>query len=135
MYRKQARQITIYSFVTPFGGMLNKDNRWVRYAEAIPWDEIEKIYASKFSNRGAPAKPLRKVLGAYILKEEYNFSEARIIREINENPYLQYFIGLNEYTDKVPVSASLIRSFSKRFTEQDKTEIERLLKEARKSLR
>ena len=135
MYRKQARQITIYSFVTPFGGMLNKDNRWVRYAEAIPWDEIEKIYASKFSNRGAPAKPRRKVLGAYILKEEYNFSEARIIKEINENPYLQYFIGLNEYTDKVPVSASLIRSFSKRFTEQDKTEIERLLKEARKSLK
>ena len=135
MYKKQAGQINIYSFITPFGGILNKDNRWVRYADIIPWDEIERNYASKFSRRGAPAKPLRMVLGAYILKNEYNFTELRIIDEINENPYLQYFIGLNEYINKVPLSASLIYSFNKRFSEDDLEKIETILGKAKNNLK
>ncbi|MFA5341437.1 MAG: transposase [Clostridia bacterium] len=135
MYKKQTGQINIYSFITPFGGILNKKNRWVIYADAISWDEIEKIYASKFSRRGAPAKPLRMVLGAYILKNEYGFSDARIIDEIDENPYLQYFIGLNEYLVKVPLSTSLLHSFTKRFSEEDLVKIEKILENARKKLK
>ena len=135
MYKRQTGQINIYSFVTPFGGILNKDNRWVRYADIIPWDDIESIYASKFSRRGAPAKPLRMVLGAYILKKEYGFSDTRIIDEIDENPYLQYFIGLNEYIIKVPLSASLIHSFTKRFSEEDFIRIEQILEDSKKKLK
>lgn len=132
MYKKQIGQINIYSFVNPFGGVLKKENRWVKYADAIPWDEIEKIYANKFSRIGAPAKPLRMVLGAYILKNEYGFSDSRIIEEMNENPYLQYFIGLNEYVEKVPLSASLISSFTKRFTKQDIEKINKILTQSKK---
>lgn len=133
MYKKQVGQINMYSFVHPFGGVLDVDNRWVIYADSIPWDKIEKIYASKFSNLGAPAKPLRMVLGAYILKNEYGLSDSKIIEEINENPYLQYFIGLNEYIKKVPLSASLIRSFTKRFSEEDIQKIKKILYKSRKS--
>jgi hypothetical protein len=75
------------------------------------------------------------VLGAYILKNEYNFTELRIIDEINENPYLQYFIGLNEYINKVPLSASLIYSFNKRFSEDDLEKIETILGKAKNNLK
>ena len=135
MYKKQTGQINMYAFVHPFGGVLDVENRWVKYADSIKWDEIEKIYASKFSNVGAPAKPLRMVLGAYILKNEYGFSDSRIIEEINENPYLQYFIGLNEYIIKVPISASLIRSFSKRFSDEDLKNIEKILLQSMKIIK
>ena len=44
---------------------MNPDNRWVRKAELIPWDEIEENYAELFhSKTGMPAKPLRMALGS-----------------------------------------------------------------------
>ena len=47
---------------------LNPDNRWVKKAERIPWDEIEQRYAQLFTNRkGNVAKPLRLALGACII--------------------------------------------------------------------
>ncbi len=58
MYRKPpANQLAFEDFVLPFGGKLNGQNRWVRLAELIPWDEVEAIYAKHFSRtQGAPAK-------------------------------------------------------------------------------
>ncbi len=135
MYKKQEDQVNIYSFITPFGGGLSEENRWVEYANKIPWAEFEKIYAEKFSRSGAPAKPLRLVLGAYILKNEYNFSYRAIIEEIRENPYLQYFIGLNEYSYTAPLSESLLYSFSKRFTALELDYIEQVLNEIKKDIK
>ncbi len=37
---------------------LDRENRWVKLAELIPWSEFETEYASHFSKcMGAPAKP------------------------------------------------------------------------------
>ena len=46
MYKFKSRQISFTDFNTPIGMKLNPDNRWVKKAEMIPWDEIEQRYAS-----------------------------------------------------------------------------------------
>jgi hypothetical protein len=42
------------------------DNRWIKLAELIPWNELEDGYAAQFCKGfGAPAKLFRMALGAW----------------------------------------------------------------------
>ena len=42
------RQLDLENFYLPFGGHLKPDNRWVRLAKLIPWDELEEKYSQNF---------------------------------------------------------------------------------------
>lgn len=116
MYRRSTpEQLSFENFYLPFGGKLSKDNRWVKLAEVIPWQEFENEYAALFSeDMGAPAKEFRMALGALIIKEKLGTSDAETVEQIRENPYLQYFLGLWEYSDKAPFEASMMVHFRKR---------------------
>ncbi|MDY6857611.1 MAG: IS5 family transposase [Thermodesulfobacteriota bacterium] len=118
MYRRKSlEQLEFEDFYLPFGGKLRSDNRWVKLSKLIPWDEIEVLYSANFSKRmGAPAKPLRMALGALIIKERCGFTDEETVEQIRENPYLQYFIGLSEYTDDYPFDSSMMVHFRKRFS-------------------
>ena len=39
MYTKRLDQVEFEDFYLPFGGKLRSDNRWVKLAKLIPWDE------------------------------------------------------------------------------------------------
>ena len=42
------------------------DNRWIKLADLIPWNELEDGYAAQFyKGFGAPAKLFRMALGAW----------------------------------------------------------------------
>jgi hypothetical protein len=59
MYKEQESQVNVFQFAAPWGGRLDPENRWVKLAEIIPWGEIEKEYASKFTSfKGNVAKPV-----------------------------------------------------------------------------
>ena len=54
-------QYSLSDFNQPLGMEMNPENRWVKKAAMIPWDEIEDRYAGLFpSEVGMPAKPFRK---------------------------------------------------------------------------
>jgi transposase, IS5 family len=118
MYRRNDKnQLEFENFYLPFGGKLRGDNRWVRLAKIIPWEELEEEYASLFSDKmGAPAKTFRMALGALIIKERLNITDEETVEQIRETPYLQYLIGLQEYTDEVPFDSSMMVHFRKRIT-------------------
>ncbi len=85
-------------FFLPFGGQLSGENRWIKLAELIPWDELEDDYASQFCKGfGAPAKPFRMALGALIIKARLGITDEELVEQIKENPYLQFFIGLEGF--------------------------------------
>lgn len=117
MYKIE-NQTAFDDFVFPYG-TLNKNNRWVKLANEIPWDEIEVLYAKKFVNNGFPAKNIRIALGCLIIKQILNCTDQETVDQVAENPYLQYFLGLKEYTDKAPFGASSMVMFRKRFSEDD----------------
>jgi hypothetical protein len=105
----------IEDFVLPFEGKLNASNRWVKLANLIPWEQIEKDYADLFpSHTGTVAKPLRMALGSLIIKERCGFTDRETVEQITENPYLQYFIGLEKYQLEPPFDPSLMVFFRKR---------------------
>lgn len=51
MHKYRSKQISLTDFNTPVGMKLNPDNRWIKKAELIPWDDIEQRYAKLFTNR------------------------------------------------------------------------------------
>lgn len=118
MYKYISRQIGIDDFEGPCGMRLDSENRWVKKAEMIPWDEIEHRYARLFMNRkGNVAKPLRMALGACIIQAEYGFTDDEIVHMIQEHPYFQFFCGYSKYDDrKIPFDSSLMVHFRKRLT-------------------
>ena len=129
MYKFKSRQISFTDFKTPIGMKLNPDNRWVKKAEMIPWDEIEQRYAKLFTNRkGNVAKPLRLALGACIIQAEYGYSDEEVALQIQETAYLQFFCGYSEYNDeKLPFDPSLMVYFRKRLTPEILGEINEMI--------
>ena len=118
MYRPTDRtQHSFLDFNQPMGLHMNPDNRWVKMADSIPWDEFETKYAGLFpSGTGNVAKPLRMALGALIIQTKFQYSDRELVEQIAENPYLQYFIGLPGYQEEAPFDASTLVLFRKRIT-------------------
>ena len=119
-YTSQAKQYTIDEFRSSLSG-LSKSNRWVQLGDLLPWAKIEKLYNSKLNNekRGAGNKPARMIIGAVIIKQKLALSDAETILMIQENPYMQYFVGLSEFTDKPIFDPSLFVTIRNRIGEDD----------------
>lgn len=105
-------------FFLPFGGKLDKENRWVKLAQLVPWAAAEKKYGRFFKNtlRGQQTISLRKGLGALIIQERMQLTDRETVASISENPYMQYFIGLAGFEMKPPFHHSMMTHFRKRLT-------------------
>lgn len=115
MYRRSGNeQLLLSDFFLPFGGKLNSENRWVKLTQIIPWDKIEDKYAKNFKGiNGNVALPVRVALGAMIIKEKCGFTDEELVEQIQENAYLQYFLGYKEFINKKPFEPSLMVAFRK----------------------
>ena len=121
-------QYSLSDFNQPLGMEMNPENRWVKKAAMIPWDEIEDRYAELFPSKvGVPAKPLRTALGSLLIQKEYGYSDRELVEQIKENPYYQYFIGLPGYEYKAPFVPSLLVEFRKRLDENVLAEINEMI--------
>jgi len=129
MKPKSLRQTEFEDFYLPFGGRLKSFNRWVVLAKKIPWDEFEDLYAVNFasSGQGAPALSVRVALGALIIKEKLRLSDEEAVLHIEENPYLQYFLGFPEFRDERPFDPSMYVHFRKRFGDDVLAEVNELI--------
>lgn len=112
---KSNRQLSLEGFHLPFGGKLNPENRWVRWSKSIPWDDFAVgYYNSMSSTQGRPGKDARLVIGSLIIKHKLNLSDEETVLQIQENPYLQYFVGLSSYSEKPPFTPTLFVEIRKR---------------------
>lgn len=116
MYRGlQAHQITFQDFNQSCGMKLVLDNEWCRLADKINWSAAEEIYSKNFPGRtGRPSFSVRLALGALIIQKRMRFSDRNLVKQIAENPYYQYFIGLHEFSPECPFTAPALVSFRKR---------------------
>ena len=129
IYQKKLKQPEFEDFYLPFGGRIRSENRWVILAKLIPWDEMEKRYAQNFSEEeiGAPAKPVRLALGSLIIKEKLGLTDRETVMQIQENPYIQFFLGFESYHDEEPFDPSLMVHFRKRLDEKTVSEMNELV--------
>lgn len=128
MYKKSEQQVTFEEFRLSYGGDLNSQNRWVQLSRIIPWHKIEERYASNFaSGLGPRAKSVRMALGALLIKERCGFTDEETVLHIQENSYMQYFIGLPRHEHVAPFDPSMMVHFRKRFSAEVLMEINELI--------
>ena len=109
------RQLSLADFDWPFQTALDENNRWVKMSQCIPWDVLAEGYYQGLSlKQGRPSKDARLVIGAVIIKHKLCLSDEETVAQIQENPYLQYFVGLPGYQMEAPFVPSLLVEIRKR---------------------
>ena len=112
-------QLTIEEFKTPFQKSLLPDNRWVKMSKQVPWDKFASIYISMMNKSfGRPSISPRIVLRALIIKHIEKLDDRGVIAAIQENPYMQFFIGLKEFNPNPVFDPSLFVEIRKRVGHQ-----------------
>jgi IS5 family transposase len=127
---KSSRQLSLDGFSLPFGGKLNPDNRWVRWSEVIPWDELAVAYYQTMdAKQGRPGKDARLVIAALIIKHKLTLSDEETVLQVQEGPYLQYFAGFSSYKDEQPFAPSLFVEIRKRMGQEVFSSFEQIILE------
>jgi hypothetical protein len=108
-------QLSIEEFKTPFERGLDKKNRWVVLASLLPWGKLAGTYTRTLSKgMGRPAKFSRVAVGAVIIKHKLRLADEEVIPTIQENPYLQYFLGFSGFSHDKPFDPSLFVAIRRR---------------------
>lgn len=108
-------QCVLEGFETPFEQQLSKNNRWVKLGHLIPWDKIVGQYNQQFqSKEGRPPISGRIIIGGLIIKHILNLTDRETILQIEENMFMQYFLGYSSFTNEAPFSATLFVEIRKR---------------------
>jgi hypothetical protein len=65
-------------------------------------------------DKGSPSKDARIIIGSIIIKHKLKLDDRGVIEMIKENAYMQYFLGLEAFTEEAVFDASLFPTIRKR---------------------
>ena len=115
MYRRKDRKtIPLFPELFPFGGKLDENNRWLRIADLVAWEELEEEYAKHFSDVGRPATDAQLVIGLLLLKHMTGLSDVGIVQDVLENPYMQAFCGYEKFVTEELLDPSTLTRMRER---------------------
>lgn len=93
---------------------IDMDHDLVRLAHKINWNLFENEFATLYSDTGAPAEPIRQMVGFLMLKRIYNLGDETLAAAWVSNPYMQYFCGEAYFQHTFPCDPSDLVHFRKR---------------------
>lgn len=122
-------QLELVGFESPFTKYLDPANRWVKLARQIPWDKIANVYQRQLNNSftGANGINPRVAIGAIFIKHMCDLSDREAVQQIQENVYMQYFIGYSSFSYEPVFDPSLFVDLRKRFGTVQINEINELI--------
>lgn len=121
-------QLVIAGFETPFEQALTSENRWVKLSRLLPWDKMVAQYNKCFkSSEGRPALNGRIVIGAVIIKHMLKLSDRETVQQIQENVFMQYFLGYSTFTNEAPFDPSLFVDIRQRLSLEVMSRINELI--------
>ena len=109
-------QITFFDFNQGCGMQLEGEKQWKLFSQhGSTGAHLKKCTPVCFPpQKGHPAKhPWGWRLGPSLSRNAKSCPTA-LVKEIAENPYLQYFLGIRQYSHKCPFEATSLVAFRKR---------------------
>lgn len=101
--KKAGSEGQIDLFGTRLADLLNSEHPLFVLADRIDWPRFEAKFGVHFADAsGRPALPTRLMVGLEYLKYTLNESDESVVDKFVENPYWQYFCGLEHFTHKRP---------------------------------
>ena len=126
MYRRKDRKTRpLFPELFPFSGKLDENNRWLRIADLIPWQELEEEYAKHFSDVGRPGTDAQLVIGLLLLKHMTGLSDVGVVQDVLENPYMQAFCGYEKFVTVEMLDPSTLTRMRERLGLEFFKELER----------
>ena len=115
------KQLSLSGFETPFTKELDSTNRWIIMSKQLDWDKLVGHYTKKLKNQktGASSINPRVVIGSLIIKHYCKLSDEETVMQIQENMYMQYFLGFSSFNNERPFDSSLFVEFRKRLNLED----------------
>ena len=105
--------------------ILDKKNGLYQLANRLNWDylirELGPYYAE---GPGRPEIPIRVIVGLHYLKYLENESDESVVQKFCENPYWQYFCGMETFQHQLPCHPTTLVKWRKRIGEKG---VEKLL--------
>ena len=101
-------------FKVELATLIDPDHPLVRLASQIDWAFFERELGEHFCpTNGAPAKPVRLMVGLHYLKHTYNLSDEQTVLRWVENPYWQHFCGMKFFEYTLPIDSSSMTRWRK----------------------
>lgn len=115
--------------------ILNHKHPLFRLANKIDWSYFEKEFGALYTEKmGAPAKPIRLMVGLHYLKHTFNESDESVVDRFVENPYWQYFCGFDYFQHDMPIDPSSLTRWRQRVGDDGMEKLLRaLMQTAKKS--
>jgi IS5 family transposase len=95
--------------------MIDMEHVVVRLSKKINWQSLEKKLGEVYiPDKGRPGLPTRLMAGLHYLKGMFALSDERVVEGFLENPYWQYFCGLEFFEHRLPLDSSSMTRWRKR---------------------
>jgi transposase, IS5 family len=94
--------------------IIDPRHRLVRLAGLVPWSRFEDAFGRFYRPLGRPAKPTRLMVGLHYLKHVHDLSDEEVVARWIENPYWQFFCGVEFFQHEVPIDASTMTRWRQR---------------------
>ena len=79
---------------------------------------FEQGYSELFAPSGKAAISARIALGCRVIQLHYEVSDREVVQLVRESPYLQYFLGMETFSDEMPFSARTVARFRARIPDK-----------------
>ena len=114
--------------INSFGVEIESENRWVQLAEQTLWHELEQIYKTKVDAATVhPEVSAKTVIAVLTIKYKLNLSDNEVVRMIAENPYFQYFLGVEKFNPKWSFPAHVFARVKNKFDHQEWENFKRII--------
>ncbi len=94
--------------------MLNPNEPVYQLTDSMDWEYFEREFSDYYIDFGRPAKPIRLMVSLLILKQIYSISDDEVVETWTQNPYWQYFSGMDVFQWKLPCVSSDLTHFRNR---------------------
>lgn len=95
--------------------MIDPRHPLCKLAGQIAWGGFEKEFGALYvEGQGRPGKSIRLLVGLHYLKHMYSVSDERAVETFVENPYWQYFCGMEYFQHTLPLDATTLVKWRKR---------------------
>ena len=95
------KQVPLFKEIAPYSTHLDETNKWLKLARMVPWAELDTLYRTYFDPKNrSTTKGCRLILGLFLGQMLMEMSDRKIVEHFHENPYFQYFCGLDSFAIK-----------------------------------
>ena len=90
----------------------------VFFADQMDWTYFENDFSSFYADKEKASVPIRMMVGALLLEHLYKIDNEVLVRRWVENPYMQYFCGMEIFAYEFPFDPSDFDHFRKQVVEE-----------------